>query len=83
MEARGAIMHNGVYGSFGLDGNLETHRMHVKDTWRDTTRALEPTLPGTTRLVGSDYWVERHFLTRAIQNYNGSVHIIHGCKIGM
>ena len=23
MEARGAIMHNGVYGSFGLDGDLE------------------------------------------------------------
>ena len=23
MEARGAIMHNGVYGSFGLDGDLD------------------------------------------------------------
>jgi hypothetical protein len=30
--------------------------------------------------IGSDYWSERTFLERALQNYNGSIYIIHGMQ---
>ena len=32
MEARGMIMHNGVYGSFGIDGIPKTHTLFVRAT---------------------------------------------------
>jgi len=81
MEARGAIMHNGVYGSFGLDGDLE-----------DTGNACEGYLEGyyagvgaylsgdNLAWTGSDYWEERSFLDKALANYHGSVYIIHGMQ---
>ena len=81
MEARGAIMHNGVYGSFGLDGDSG-----------DIENACEGYVEGyyagplayvtgdNLAWLGSDYWQERHFLERAIQNYKGSVYIIHGLQ---
>ena len=43
MEARGAIMHNGVYGSFGLDGDSATSRTPARATSRATTRGPPPT----------------------------------------
>ena len=81
MEARGAIMHNGVYGSFGLDGDSG-----------DIENACEGYLEGyyagpaaymtgdNLGWVGSDYWEERHFLTRALEMYSGSIYIIHGLQ---
>ena len=30
--------------------------------------------------MGSDYWSQRHSLTRALENYNGSVYIIQGMQ---
>ena len=81
MEARGAIMHNGVYGSFGLDGDSG-----------DIENACEGYVEGyyagplayvtgdNLAWMGSDYWQERHFLTRAMENYAGSVYIIHGLQ---
>ena len=81
MEARGAIMHNGVYGSFGLDGDLE-----------DTENACEGYIEGyyagvgaylagdNLAWLGSDYWEERTFLDKTIANYDGSVYIIHGMQ---
>ena len=64
MEARGAIMHNGVYGA-GLDGNLEDAQNACEGYMEGYYAGVEPTLPGQLAWIGSDYWVERHFLTRA------------------
>ena len=81
MEARGAIMHNGVYGSFGLDGD-----------GGDIENACEGYVEGyyagpaaymtgdNLAWLGSDYWEERHFLTSALDVYNGSIYIIHGMQ---
>ena len=81
MEARGAIMHNGVYGSFGLDGDTG-----------DIENACEGYIEGyyagpaaymtgdNLAWTGSDYWEERHFLTDALEIYNGSIYIIHGLQ---
>ena len=81
MEARGAIMHNGVYGSFGLDGNLEDAQNACEGYMEGYYAGVGAYLTGDNLAwIGSDYWVERHFLTRAIQNYNGSVYIIHGLQ---
>ena len=81
MEARGAIMHNGVYGSFGLDGNLEDTQNACEGYMEGYYAGVGAYLTGDNLAwMGSDYWEERHFLTRAIQNYNGSVYIIHGLQ---
>ena len=81
MEARGAIMHNGVYGSFGLDGNLEDAQNACEGYMEGYYAGVGAYLTGDNLAwLGSDYWEERHFLTRAIQNYNGSVYIIHGLQ---
>ena len=81
MEFRGAIMHNGVYGSFGLDGDSG-----------DIENACEGYLEGyyagpaaymtgdNLAWLGSDYWEERHFLTPALDVYEGSIYIIHGMQ---
>ncbi|HJM24161.1 MAG TPA: CocE/NonD family hydrolase [Candidatus Thalassarchaeaceae archaeon] len=81
MEARGAIMHNGVYGSFGLDGNLEDAQNACEGYMEGYYAGVGAYLTGDNLAwTGSDYWEERHFLSRAIQNYNGSVYIIHGLQ---
>ena len=81
MEARGAIMHNGVYGSFGLDGNLEDVQNACEGYMEGYYAGVGAYLTGDNLAwIGSDYWEERHFLTRAIQNYKGSVYIIHGLQ---
>ena len=81
MEARGAIMHNGVYGSFGLDGD-----------GGDIENACEGYVEGyyagpaaymtgdNLAWTGSDYWEERHFLSNALELYNGSIYIILGMQ---
>ena len=81
MEARGAIMHNGVYGSFGLDGDLEDTQNACEGYFEGYYAGVGAYLTGDNLAwTGSDYWEERHFLTRALQNYNGSVYIIHGLQ---
>lgn len=81
MEARGAIMHNGVYGSFGLDGDLEDVQNACEGYFEGYYAGVGAYITGDNLAwTGSDYWEERHFLTRAIQNYEGSVYIIHGLQ---
>ncbi len=81
MEARGAIMHNGVYGSFGLDGNLEDSQNACEGYIEGYYAGPAAYLSGDNLAwTGSDYWGERTFLERALQNYNGSVYIIHGMQ---
>ena len=77
MEARGAIMHNGVYGSFGLDGDLEDVQTGCRGYIEGYYAGVGAYLSGDDlSWMGSDYWSQRHFLTRALENYNGSVYII-------
>ena len=81
MEARGAIMHNGVYGSFGLDGNLEDSQNACEGYLEGYYAGPAAYLSGDNLAwTGSDYWRERSFLDRALENYNGSVYIIHGMQ---
>jgi hypothetical protein len=81
MEARGAIMHNGVYGSFGLDGDLEDPENACEGYFEGYYAGVGAYLTGDNLAwTGSDYWEERHFLSRAIENYEGSVYIIHGLQ---
>ena len=81
MEARGAIMHNGVYGSFGLDGDSgdieNACEGYVEGYYAGPAAYMTGDNLGWT---GSDYWEERHFLTGALDVYNGSIYIIHGMQ---
>lgn len=81
MEARGMIMHNGVYGSFGIDGDAD-----------DVDNACEGYMEGYANgpaayftggmvdFAGNTYWTERSFLGRVLDNYNGSIYIIQGMQ---
>ncbi len=81
MEARGAIMHNGVYGSFGLDGDLEDAENACEGYMEGYYAGIGAYMSGDDlSWLGSDYWEERHFLERTIQNYQGSVYIIQGMQ---
>lgn len=81
MEARGAIMHNGVYGSFGLDGDLEDTENACEGYIEGYYNGIGAYLTGDDlSWLGSDYWEERTFLDKAIANYEGSVYIIHGMQ---
>ncbi len=81
MEARGAVMHNGVYGSFGLDGDggdIENAcEGYVEGYYAGPAAYMTGDNLGWT---GSDYWEERHFLTRTLEVYEGSIYIIHGLQ---
>lgn len=81
MEARGAIMHNGVYGSFGLDGDLEDVENACEGYLEGYYAGVGAYLAGDNLAwMGSDYWEERTFLNKALTNYGGSVYIIHGMQ---
>jgi len=81
MEARGAIMHNGVYGSFGLDGDLSDAENACEGYMEGYYAGVAAYLSGDNLAwTGSDYWEERYFLDRAMDVYNGSVYIIHGMQ---
>ena len=75
-EARAPIMHNGVYGSYGIDGDLEDSGNMCPDY------IAGPATGGAAWAWGSeaagDYWSERYFLDRVLENYNGSVYLIQG-----
>ena len=81
MEARGAIMHNGVYGSFGIDGDVEDAQNACEGYAEGYYAGVGAYLTGDDlSWTGSDYWEERYFLDRAFEVYNGSIYIIHGMQ---
>jgi predicted acyl esterase len=75
-EARAPIMHNGVYGSYGLDGDEEDYQNLCPDY------IIGPGTGASAYLFGSEvagtYWEERYFLDRVIEHYKGSVYLIQG-----
>ena len=81
MEARGMIMHNGVYGSFGIDGDTEdSHTLcegYLEGYYNGPAAYLTG---GMVTYGGNDYWTERSFLQRVLENYNGSIYNIQGMQ---
>ena len=85
MEARGPIMHNGVYGSFGIDGDggdAENLCEGYIEGYVNGPAAYQT--GGMVAYAGNTYWTERSFLwaecsriTKA--RYTSSK----GCRIGM
>ena len=75
-EARAPIMHNGVYGSYGFDGDLEDTQNMCPDY------IAGPATGGAAWAWGGEaagnYWGERYFLDRVLENYDGSVYLIQG-----
>jgi len=81
MEARGMIMHNGVYGSFGVDGDAEDSQNMCEGYMEGYAMGpLAYLSGGMVDYAGNTYWTERSFLDRVVENYNGSVYIIQGMQ---
>ena len=75
-EARAPIMHNGVYGSYGFDGDEEDYGNMCPDYIIGPGTGVSAYMWGSE--VAGTYWAERYFLERVIQNYQGSVYLIQG-----
>ena len=75
-EARAPIMHNGVYGSYGLDGDEEDYQNICPDYLIGPGTGMSAYLLGSEQF--GDYWAERYFLDRVLENYQGSVYLIQG-----
>jgi predicted acyl esterase len=79
-ETRGPIMHNGVYGRFAVDNDEEDIQNLCPDY------VLGPGHGGGAWATGGEneqvheYWAERHFLARVLDNYNGSVLLVQGLQ---
>jgi len=81
MEARGMIMHNGVYGSFGVDGDTEDTENLCEGYIQGYANGPAAYLSGgMVDYAGNDYWTSRSFLDRVLENYKGSVYIIQGMQ---
>ena len=75
-EARAPIMHNGVYGSYGIDGDEEDYQNMCPDYIIGPGTGVSAYMFGSE--VAGDYWAERYFLDRVLENYKGSVYLIQG-----
>lgn len=81
MEARGMIMHNGVYGSFGIDGDADDVDNACEGYMEGYANGPAAYLTGgMVDFAGNTYWTERSFLGRVLDNYNGSIYIIQGMQ---
>ncbi len=81
MEARGAVMHNGVYGSFGIDGDADDPDNACEGYMQGYLNGPAAYLTGgMVDYAGNTYWTERSFLDRVVENYNGSIYIIQGMQ---
>ena len=81
MEARGMIMHNGVYGSFGVDGDADDIENACEGYIEGYANGPAAYLSGgMVEYAGNTYWTERSFLDRVVESYNGSVYIIQGMQ---
>lgn len=75
-EARAPIMHNGVYGSYGLDGDEEDYQNLCPDYIIGPGTGVGAWAWGGE--AAGEYWAERYFLDRVLENYRGSVYLIQG-----
>ena len=75
-EARAPIMHNGVYGSYGIDGDSEDIGNICPDYIIGPGTGVAAWMWGGE--AAGTYWKERYFLDRVLANYEGSVYLIQG-----
>ena len=75
-EARAPIMHNGVYGSYGFDGNEEDYQNACPDYIIGPGTGVGAWAWGGE--AAGSYWAERYFLDRVLEHYTGSVYLIQG-----
>lgn len=75
-EARAPIMHNGVYGSYGIDGDEEDYQNLCPDYILGPGTGVSAYMFGSE--VAGTYWEERYFLDRVLEHYKGSVYLIQG-----
>jgi len=81
MEARGMIMHNGVYGSFGVDGDSDDVDNACEGYFEGYVNGPAAYLSGgMVDFAGNTYWTERSFIGRVLENYKGSIYIIQGMQ---
>lgn len=79
-ELRAAIMHNVVYGTFAVDGDLgDVSAVACPDYLASTAFQTEEII-GQWAIGGNPYFEERRFLPGAFANYEGSVYLIHGLQ---
>ena len=84
MEARGAIMHNGVYGSFGIDGDGgDTGNLCEGYIEGYVNGPLAYQTGGMVDYAGNTYWTERSFLSRVLETIKDLYTSYRECKIGM
>ena len=75
------IMHNGVYGSFGIDGDFDDLDNACEGYMEGYLNGPAAYLSGgMVDFAGNTYWTERSFMGRVLENYNGSVYIIQGMQ---
>ncbi len=82
-ETRGPIMHNVVYGQFGMDfeGDKNPVNYFCRDYLLGPAQGAGAVVTGDwVAPQANDYWSSRYFLDRALENYNGSVYFIHGLQ---
>lgn len=80
-ETRAPIMHNGVYGTFGVDTEKNPINYACRDYLLGPVQGAGATVTGDWFLPeANEYWESRYFLDRALENYNGSVYFIHGMQ---
>ena len=74
-------MHNGVYGSFGIDGDggdAENLCEGYLEGYINGPAAYQT--GGMVDYAGNTYWTERSFIGRVLENYQGSIYIIQGMQ---
>ena len=80
-EFRGPIMHNVVYGQFGIDQDAGDAHTACPDYASGPAQGLGAYVTGDHFAPEvNEYWAERYFLDRALENYRGSVFLIHGLQ---
>ncbi len=82
-ESRILTFHNVIYGTFGVPGPSPAKAVQHRATCPDWVSAGG--WGGLGYLTGDDvvpvdgtYWNERNFVERVLENYEGSVYMIHG-----
>lgn len=83
-EIRGPIMHNVVYWlSYGLEAEPDDSKTSqlCPEVAKGTATGLYTSQTGDTSVAGQDdYWRDRQFRERILENYQGSLYIVHGMQ---
>jgi predicted acyl esterase len=85
-ETRGPLMHNFVYGRFGIDSqpgspDFEDAQTLCQSYLAGLGEGAGAYVTGSNLdAPGNTYWKDRYFFDRAMANWNGSVYLIHGLQ---